>query len=221
MASYASDEEQLEAIKRWWQENGTSLIVGVVIVLVVFFGSRQWQAAQVAKAGEASDLFETMMPLVATIQSSTLSDQSLAIVESSYDVLRNEHPNSIYTRYGALLMGSVYVSQDEYEQAAAELNWILENPDIGFLKSAEEELFLTARLRLARVRLAQGQAQQALDLVTAVEPLQMAAGYAEVQGDAYVELGQPDQARAAYERAMALDPQNAGLIELKLLGLDG
>ena len=135
--------------------------------------------------------------------------------------LRNDHTDTIYTRYGAMLMASVYVAQENYDQASAELNWILDNPELGFLQKAEEELFLSARLRLARVMLAQGQAQQALDLIIAVEPLELGASYAEVQGDAYLQLGQIEQARSAYERAIAAGQGNNNFIELKLLGLEG
>ena len=69
--------------------------------------------------------------------------------------------------------------------------------------------------------LAQGQAQQALDLIIAVEPLELGASYAEVQGDAYLQLGQIEQARSAYERAIAAGQGNNNFIELKLLGLEG
>ena len=219
MASYASDEEQIEALKRWWEENGNSLIVGVVIILVVLFGSRQWQGAQVAKAEAASDLYEQMLAPVALFQAETLDTTGMAELENFYNTLRNDHTDTIYARYGALLMASVYAGQENYDQAAAELNWILDNPELGFMQDAEEELFLTARLRLARIRLAQGDAQQALDLVTAVDPLELGAGYAEVQGDAYRQLGQTEQSRSAYQRALNFAPENGSLIELKMRSL--
>jgi len=221
LASYESDEEQIEALKRWWKENGGSLLTGTVIVLVVLFGSRQWQGAQLAKAEEASDLYENLIPLVADFQTNGLDDSGIATLEVFYNQLRNDHTDTIYTRYGAMLMASVYVAQENYDQASAELNWILDNPELGFLQKAEEELFLSARLRLARVMLAQGQAQQALDLIIAVEPLELGASYAEVQGDAYLQLGQIEQARSAYERAIAAGQGNNNFIELKLLGLEG
>jgi predicted negative regulator of RcsB-dependent stress response len=221
LASYESDEEQIEALKRWWKENGGSLLTGTVIVLVVLFGSRQWQGAQLAKAEEASDLYENFIPLVADFQTNGLDDSGIASLEVFYNQLRNDHTDTIYTRYGAMLMASVYVAQENYDQASAELNWILDNPELGFMQKAEEELFLSARLRLARVMLAQGQAQQALDLIIAVEPLELVASYAEVQGDAYLQLGQIEQARSAYERAIAAGQGNNNFIELKLLGLEG
>ncbi|MFT5320845.1 MAG: putative negative regulator of RcsB-dependent stress response [Pseudohongiellaceae bacterium] len=219
MASYESDEEQIEALKNWWKENGNSLLMGVVIVLVVLFGSRQWQGAQLAKAEEASELYDSIFQLSALNQTSVITESTIAELESSNEQLRSDYTDSIYARYGALIMASMYVNQEAYEQAANELNWVLDNPDLGFMKSAEEELFLTARLRLARVRLAQGMAQEALDLVTAVEPGGLEAGYSEVQGDAYLQLGQAEQARSAYQRALSLAPDNANFIELKILGI--
>jgi len=219
LASYANDEEQVEALKRWWQENGSSLLTGIVIVLVVLFGSRQWQGAQLAKAEAASDLYEDVVQLALLDQASALTAESMAQLESSYDELRNEFEDSIYARYGAMMMATVYVNQENYDQAATELNWIIDNPELGFMQKAEEELFLTARLRLARVKLAQGQAQEALTIVSEVEPGALAAGFAEVQGDAYLMLGQSEQARSAYERAISLEPDNASFIDLKIRGI--
>jgi len=219
LASYANDEEQVEALKRWWQENGSSLLTGIVIVLVVLFGSRQWQDAQLAKAEAASDLYEDVVQLALLDQASALTAESMAQLESSYDELRNEFEDSIYARYGAMMMATVYVNQENYDQAATELNWIIDNPELGFMQKAEEELFLTARLRLARVKLAQGLAQEALTIVTEVEPGALAAGFAEVQGDAYLQLGQSEQARSAYERAISLEPDNASFIDLKIRGI--
>ncbi len=219
MASYANDEEQVEALKRWWQENGSSLLTGIGIVLVVLFGSRQWQGAQLAKAEAASDLYEDVVQLALLDQASALTAESMAQLESSYDELRNEFEDSIYARYGAMMMATVYVNQENYDQAATELNWIIDNPELGFMQKAEEELFLTARLRLARVKLAQGLAQEALTIVTEVEPGALAAGFAEVQGDAYLQLGQSEQARSAYERAISLEPDNASFIDLKIRGI--
>ena len=219
MASYASDEEQLEALKNWWKENGSSLITGIVIVLVVFFGARWWQDSRQATAEAASEVYDGIIEQLALVQDSGLDAETLAAMESSYDLLRNDFPDSIYARFGALLLASVYVEQENYSQAQVELQWVLDNQELGFMKSAEQEVFLIARVRLARVLIAQERAQEALNLLAEVDPGTMAATYAEVQGDAYAQLGQVEQARAAYERAINLGPGNAGFIDLKMRGL--
>jgi len=219
LASYASDEEQLEALKNWWKENGSSLITGIAIVLVVFFGARWWQDSRQATAEAASEVYDGIIEQLALVQDSGLDAETLAAMESSYDLLRNDFPDSIYARFGALLLASVYVEQENYSQAQVELQWVLDNQELGFMKSAEQEVFLIARVRLARVLIAQERAQEALNLLAEVDPGTMAATYAEVQGDAYAQLGQVEQARAAYERAINLVPGNAGFIDLKMRGL--
>ena len=39
MAELRTEEEQLEAIKRWWKENGTSLLAGAVLAAAGVFGA--------------------------------------------------------------------------------------------------------------------------------------------------------------------------------------
>lgn len=220
MATYGSDEEQIEALKRWWNDNGTSLLTGVVIVLAVFFGVRQWQDSQAATSGAASDLYQQISDLALANMTQTVSEDDLLAAQAVYSTLKTEHADSIYTRYAALALARFQVEHNQLDMAATELQWVLDNPSLGVLSEADEELFLTARLRLARVKLAQGMAQEALDLLKAVEPGSFAGNYAEVEGDALASLGQPDAARAAYERALAANMTgNPVLLQLKLQDL--
>jgi predicted negative regulator of RcsB-dependent stress response len=220
LATYGSDEEQLEALKRWWNENGTSLLVGVAIVLAVFFGVRQWQGAQLNQNGVASDLYQQIADLAIANTQQPITDQGLIGAQAIYASLRNDYGSSVYTRYAALAMASFHVEHEQLDQAAAELQWVLDNPKLGLMKSVDEELLLTARSRLARVRIAQGRPQEAIDLLRAVTPGAFAGSYAEIEGDAHVALGQADEARAAYERALAsLNTGSPVLLQLKLQDL--
>lgn len=221
MADYASDEEQLEALKRWWKDNGTSLLTGVVVVLAVYFGIGRFQDSQTADAGRASDLYQQLSDLGVENMTSAISADDLLAAQSVYSQLKTDHADSIYTRYAALLMARFQVERNELEKAAAELQWILDNPGLGFMREADPELFVIARLRLARVKLAQGDAIAALQLLQA-EPVAEAfvPGYAEVEGDIQLVRGDRDAARGAYERAFAAlsasGTGNPAVLRLKL-----
>lgn len=220
MATYGSDEEQIEALKRWWNENGTSLIVGVVIVLGVFFGMRQWQASQAATSGVASDMYQQIATLALANLTQPIPETDFVAAQAVYSSLKQDFPDSIYTRYAALALARFHVEHEQLDMAAAELQWVLDNPELGFMNEADQELFLTARGRLARIKLAQGMPQEALDLLRAVEPGAFAGTYAEIEGDALLSLGDTDQARAAYERAIsAMETGNPVLLQLKLQDL--
>lgn len=220
MATYGDDEEQVEALKRWWTENGTSLLTGIALVLAVFFGVRYWQSSQVSTSAAASDLYQQIADLAIDSITEPATEEAILGAQAIYATLKNEYPDSIYTRYAALAIARFQVESNELDLAATELQWILDNPGLGVMKEADEELFLTARVRLARVKVAQGKAQEALDLLRAVEPGAFAGNYAEVEGDALVALGQTDAARAAYERALAeMATGNPLVLQLKLQDL--
>ena len=40
MEQYRTEEEQVEALKKWWEENGRSTVVAVIVALGLGFG---WQ----------------------------------------------------------------------------------------------------------------------------------------------------------------------------------
>ena len=43
MEPYNTEEEQVEALRRWWDENGRSTIAAIVIALAAGFGWQAWQ----------------------------------------------------------------------------------------------------------------------------------------------------------------------------------
>ena len=43
MVDYKTEEEQIEAVKRWWNENGRAVVFAVVIGVSGSFGWQFWQ----------------------------------------------------------------------------------------------------------------------------------------------------------------------------------
>ena len=220
MATYASDEEQLDALKTWWQDNGTSLLTGIAMVLAIFFGVQQWQRSSEASNGAASDLYQQIADMALAKMSQAITEDDLLAAQAAYSQLKTDYDSSVYTRYAALIMARFQTELKHLEAAETELQWILDNPKIGLFKSADEELFLITRLRLAKIKLALGQPQAAIDLLKAGNPGSFAAVYAELEGDALISLGDREGAKAAYERALAaVTNGNPVLLNLKLQDL--
>ncbi len=212
---YDTDEEQIEAIKGWWEENGTSVIVAIILVLAVLFGSRYWQSSQNATAELASDIYTQMADSVEANLDLDIDDDEFNAALNWHSELKTNFVNTIYSRYSALLMARLYVQRNELENAANELQWVLDNPGLGFLKSIDEELALTARARLARVIIAQGSAEAALKLLNEIDPGTFAGIFAEIEGDAYVKLGRLPEAIDAYQTALTIGT-NEQVVQLKL-----
>ena len=51
MEVYDSEREQIEAMKKWWAQNGKAIITGLVLGLAALIGWQQWSASVHRDAG--------------------------------------------------------------------------------------------------------------------------------------------------------------------------
>lgn len=200
-----TEDEQLEALKKWWLENGLSIVAGVVIGIVAIFGWRGWQSHQRTIAEAASSLYtETIVNIRQgnTTRAREVANQLLA-----------EYGSSGYATFAALLLARLDVDENNDQAALEQLQWVLDNAD-------QEGLKHLARLRMARVHLAMHQPEKALEVLDVPSQGKFTAAYEELKGDIYVQLNQIDRARTSYQLALAESDSLAGnnniYLQLKL-----
>ncbi len=218
MAISAEEEETLEALKKWWNETGKSIAIGLVAAGVLFLGWQQWQNAGARASAEASAVYEQLSLLVVREPGTRLDDEAQSRATSLIQTLKQEHDDSVYALYAALFAAQLAVEADDLNRAEAELQWLLDNSNTGFFGHTDESLVLTAQLRLARVMLANGKAQEALALVSGIDPRAFAAEFAELRGDIYLSQGQVSEAESAWQEAAQIDPGSPTL-QMKLNNL--
>lgn len=216
MALNAAEEENIEALKKWWEDNGTLLSTVVVTVALVWGGWTFWQNSQVASVSAASDRYEEILSLVAGGPGAEVSEADRNRIIAIADELKNDYGDSVYALYGALFAAQQAVNGDDLEGAEAQLRWLLANVPDGLFSRADQGLVLTANLRLGRVLLAQGEAQQALDLIDSLDPGPFEAEFAELRGDVYVAQGRPVDARDAYTTALQTAGAANSFLQMKL-----
>jgi len=198
---YETEEQQVEAIKHWWQENGKSLIAGTLLGLAILFGWRYYNAYQQTTQEQAAAAYGQLMTRLASEQ-----DKAFEAVASFVD----QHDSDTYGDLAALQLAAAAVKADKLDLAASQLKRVAEQ---GHLDAARS----LASLRLARVLAAQGQAEQALKQLDGLKAEAYKAQVAEVRGDIYLQQGKPDLARAAYQQAAEAAGQATGSeLELKL-----
>lgn len=195
MESYRTEEEQVEALKRWWQENGRSTVIGVVLALGLGFGWQAWQKNQQQAAENASVLYQQMLQALASEDPAAVDDgQGFALR------LKDEYRGSTYAQFAALHLARLAVLAGQLDTAESELRWVLAMADEG------SDVQQVARLRLARVMAAAGQAEDALALLQE-SGTDYTAAYAMARGDILLQLGREAEALTAFENAAAaLDP---------------
>ncbi len=202
MALSTEEEESLDSLKRWWNESGKSILLGIVIFAVGYFGWAQWQSMQVVESSEASDLFEERGTTVVLGPGVALPDEARASAQTLIEQLKSGHADTSYALYGALFGARIAVEANDLETAEADLQRLLDNTRSGFFGATDESLIITAQLRLARVILAKEDAARALALLDTVIPGAFEAEHAEIRGDVLVALGQLTEAQASYQAAL-------------------
>lgn len=211
MAINAAEEETIESLKKWWDENGKQLLFAVVAVVGGYGTWALWQGAQTASADAASDLYEEVLSLAVIGQGESVSEADALKIISFAAELREEHSNTIYSRYSALFSAQQQVMTGDLDAAEETLRWIVENPLTGLFVEQDEGLILTANLRLGRVLLAKGDNDGALAVISSLAPKTFEAGYAELQGDVYVAMGRVVEARESYLAAQQAGSSSDGL----------
>jgi len=195
VAELRTEEEQLNALKTWWNENGKSLVIGVAAAVALVVGWQSWQARQQQQAAAASALY---LNLTEAVQLAALQqdDSQYATARHLADQLKQEFADSSYARFAALALAAVAVDKREYERAAQELDWVLasakEMDDVGRV----------ATLRKAALMQQQAQEQAAVDLLQKLDAASFEAERQELLGDLFKALNKPEEAYAAYDAAL-------------------
>lgn len=198
------EHEQGELVQKWLRENALSIAVGVGLGLVLIFGWQQWKAHRAQHSADAAAQYQALTDAVEAKHEDDVGKIA--------DVLRKDFPESAYAVFAAMTQADAAARKNDLAGATAALDWAQQHAGAASLKSL-------ATLRLARVKLAQGDADAALKLVDGVSKDDYAALAGELRGDALAKLGRPDAARAAYQDALShLDAQagNRNFVQMKL-----
>lgn len=208
MESYRTEDEQVEAIRRWWDENGKSTLVAIVVALSAGFGWQAWKGHEAEQAQVASGIYQEMLD---NLDGESRSLKQLKTAADLASKLKEEFPASSYAQFAALHLASLAVTQDQLPQAETQLRWVLSRADKG------GDVAQLTELRLARVLAASGKADQALDILQSAGTGSYSASYAVAKGDVLLQLGRKDEARDAYSDALTLMGPDASQLNLMTL----
>jgi predicted negative regulator of RcsB-dependent stress response len=204
MAELLTDEEKVEAIKKWWKANGVSVVAGIAIGLGAVLGWRAWVNHETRVAQQASIAFEQLLATVAAGQTESAERQAQTLVET--------HGGTPYAMFAELAVAKLRVESGDLDGAARALESALE-------RAPEPGLADLAALRLARVLLDRGDLERAASVIAKHEGGAFSGDFAALRGDIAAEQGRIADARTAYQAAIDGNAGNARLIELKLENL--
>ncbi len=198
------EHEQGERVRKWLSQNGGSIILGIGVGIAGLAGWHYWEQAKRERTQAAQVEYQALVDAEAK--------QDAAAMAKSAAILRQDFSGTPYGVFAALNQARDAVRKGDLAAAEEALLWAR---GVKIDLPALEEL---VAVRLAQVKLAQGQAQAVIDLLKDDASAGFKGVVSELRGDALVVLGRVDDARLAYDDALsALDagsPQR-NFVEMK------
>lgn len=205
MAYDLEEQEQIDALKDWWDRNGTKVIIVALLFALGVLGWRGYQWYEQHQATKALGYFEAL-----EIASTQQGEESITRMLAASEVLRKEHPKSGYATRGALVAAEALFKENKIDEAKTQLQWLVE-------QKQEPAMVGIAKLRLAGILLQQAEYDAALAQLA--EPTPAFKGlYADRRGDINYAKGLKNEARAEWKQALALldDVSYVQIVQLKL-----
>jgi predicted negative regulator of RcsB-dependent stress response len=206
MAAYDLEEqEQLAALKAWWQENGGVVISAISLALIVLAAWQGWNYYQRNQAVQASRLYDAVQKAA--------DARDVKQVRESAGALLEDYPRTAYAAMAGLVSAKAHFEAGDLKTARAQLAWVAANAKDAGLRDI-------ARLRLVGVMLDEKAYDEALQQLDAEHGAAFDAPFLAARGDVLVSQGKTAEARAAYkaalEKAGAADGGLRASIELRL-----
>lgn len=222
MSYEQSEEEQVEAFKSWWRKNGVSVISGLVLAAALSLGWQYWQGQKELQAQRAGQVFAEMTVALESAETTNTEKKDpvapdLQKPRALAEQLVTEFPDSFYAELAALSLARMDIESQQADAAQARLQHLSEH-------ARNEAIRPLARLRLAHLQWGTGQADAALKTLDGFWPETYRSDADALRGDILVSQARLDDARKAYDAALAqatLLGLETGLLRIKRDDLGG
>jgi len=205
------EQEQIDAIKHFWNQWGSIITWVLIAVLGAYAGWNGWQYWQRSQAALAAVLYDEIG------RSAQAGD--MARLERTLADLKEQYGSTTYAAQGALAAASALYDKGKLAEAKAALAWAAEKP-------ADDALKAIARLRLASLQTQEKAYDDALKTLAGNFPEQFVPLAADRRGDVLLLQGKREQAVVEFGKAYQGLGKDSGeyrrLVGIKLnsLGID-
>ncbi|WP_436856725.1 YfgM family protein [Citrobacter tructae] len=204
MEIYENENDQVEAIKRFFAENGKALAVGVILGVGALIGWRYWTSHQTESARSASQSYQSVVTEIGSGNADKLSAAEKFAAENK----------NTYGALASMELAQQFVDQNQLDKAATQLQQ-------GLAATSDENLKAVITLRLARVQVQLKQADTALKTLDTVKGEGWAAIVADLRGEALLSKGDKQGARSAWEAGInsKASPALSEMMQMKINNL--
>lgn len=191
MDIHQTEEQQVEAIKSFWNENGNSIIAGLVLGFSGFIGYGYYKDHKAEQELMVADSYQAVVELAA-------GDESA--YRTAGETFINENGSSSYASLTALGLAKNAAEHKDWAEVAKYLTTAIE-------KATDDGIKGIATVRLARVQVQLAQYDDAIKTLSQSLPKSFSAAAEEIKGDAYLKQDKVELARNAYQAALSVEGQ--------------
>ena len=202
MDEFLSEAEQWERAKAWVRSYSGWILGGIVVALGILAAWNWWQDRQTRLGLEASAQYAQM--------TDALQKNDATRAKAIAANLERDHPDSPYVDQAHFFEARLAVEANDLPKAESLLKGVMD-------RTKDDQLALVARLRLARVQLAQNKPDEALATLNAKPAGAFEARFHEVRGDVY--FARNDKAGALKEYLSALAGADSRSVDTQSLQL--
>ncbi|WP_022942031.1 tetratricopeptide repeat protein [Psychromonas hadalis] len=184
---YETEEQQVDAIKQWWKDNGNTLVIGAVVGLAGLWGWRFYNDSVIEGQEKASQAYNNMLVTFEAQGSEADLDKIQTFV--------TEHSGSNYAILASLLLAKEAVVKKDFKLAKTQLVQLQGQNSYAPLNPL-------INLRLARVEVELGQLTEALSTLALISEVGFIAKAEQVKGTVYLKQGDVNNARIAFQSAI-------------------
>lgn len=209
LTEYLTEEEQVEQLKRLLRVYGLPALLGILAGIVIFYSWTYYQSYRTRILSHASGVYDEML--------TDRAQNNLSETQVQAEKLFSHYTSTPYGDMAALMLARDAILKNNYPEALKQFHWVIQHGGSNSIKQI-------ARLRLARLHLAEHHPDEALEELKKVNDPAFSGLIDEVLGDAYLAKNQIREAREAYQRALTGLPhadEIRPLLEMKLNNLAG
>jgi predicted negative regulator of RcsB-dependent stress response len=203
------EHEQSERVRGWLRQNGSSLVTGILMGLLLVFGWQFWQKRGDQHKAEASGQYDTFI--------TALEAKDAAKVKVLSGQLNEKFSDTGYATLAALRQVSFLHDSGKDAEALALLRSTR-------AKAKDPDFVEIIDVRIARLLLMMGKPGDASKELAKIANPKYPQLTDELRGDIAAAQGKRDEARKAYEQALSRLDEGAAtrqLLELKLIDAGG
>ena len=206
----STEEENTEFLGSLWDKYKYLIALSLVLFGAGIFGWESWSQNRLSNLQDSADMYESFI--------NSLNDDDLDKKVMAEQIIE-KYPNTLYADLVTFHLAKISVEEEDLNKAQEYLMWILKRRDSKW-GSDFDPIEATARLRLARVLIANDHSNKALEIINESETI--SSSLYEVKGDAEEKLGFYAEAKLSYLKALESNQSQSveAILKMKLANLD-